>query len=151
MKPQEIHKQEGTYRADRDLNKDVVFDKIESISAPAIIKGEAKKAFDILVNELGLNGYGLLTTLDATAIILLADAYGEYLNVSKIIAKEGVTIEDYNNRKVIVQKAHPLLGYKRQLFRDITAMLKEFGCTPASRSKVEFKPSSQSDDNDFNF
>ncbi|MCH7411166.1 phage terminase small subunit P27 family [Belliella sp. DSM 111904] len=151
MIPQEIKKQQGTYRAHRDKNKDVEFDKVESISPPTFIKGESKKAFDILVGELGLNGYGLLTTLDAPAITLLADAYGEYIKVSKTIEKEGLVIEDYNNRNAIVQKPHPLLSYKRQLFKDITLMLKEFGCTPASRSKVEFKPASQVDDNDFNF
>ena len=123
MKPQEIKKQEGTYRPDRDVNKDVEFTKVDSISSPTFIKGESKKAFDLLVSELGINGYGLLTTLDASAIILLADAYGEYINVSKTIAKEGMVIQDFNNRNAIVQKPHPLLSYKRQLFRDISAML----------------------------
>ncbi|WP_268034813.1 phage terminase small subunit P27 family [Algoriphagus sp. PAP.12] len=151
MKPQEIKKQEGTYRPDRDKNKDVEFDKVDSMTAPSFLKGESKKAFQILVDELGLNGYGLLTTLDATAIILLADAYGEYLRVCKEIEEDGLVIEDYNNRKALVQKAHPLLGYKRQLFRDIVVLLKEFGCTPASRNKVEFVPINQQEDSDFDF
>lgn len=151
MKTQELKKQEGTYRPDRDKNKDVEFDKVESITAPAFIKGESKKAFDLLVNELGLNGYGLLTTLDAPAIALLADAYGEYIKVCKIIDTEGLIIEDYNNRNAIVKKSHPLLSYKRQLFRDIMDVLKQYGMTAMSRSKVEFKATSEVSDEDFNF
>lgn len=50
MKPQEIKKQEGTYRPDRDKNKDVEFDKVKSMTAPSFLKGEAKKAFQILVD-----------------------------------------------------------------------------------------------------
>ena len=151
MKTQEVKKQEGTYRADRDKNKEVIFDKVESISAPTFLKGESKKAFDLLVNELGLNGYGLLTTLDAPAIALLADAYGEYIKVCRTIEKEGMVIEDFNNRNAIVQKPHPLLSYKRQLFKDIMDVLKQYGMTAMSRSKVEFKPTNEVTDKDFNF
>ncbi|MEB2775221.1 phage terminase small subunit P27 family [Algoriphagus sp. D3-2-R+10] len=151
MIPNEIKQLNGTYRADRDKNKDVKFDSIESMKVPVFLKGESRKNFKLLVDQLGINGYDVLTSLDAPALTLLADVYGEYITVTKTIESEGLIIEDYNNRGKLVKKLSPLASYKRMLFNDIARLLKEFGMTPSSRNKVEFKPANESKEDEFNF
>lgn len=151
MVPNEIKKLNGTYREDRDKNKNVNFDNVESAKPPKFLKLEGKKNFNLLIDQLGYNGYNILTNIDLPALTLLADVYTEYIEVTKTIEKEGIIIEDYNNRNKIVKKIHPLTGYKRQLFNDLTKMLKEFGMSPSSRNKVEFKPSNNNEDSEWNF
>lgn len=136
--PREIKKQKGTYQPSRDLNKDVKFEIVESVKVPSFLKGESRKSFLLLVNELGLNGYRILTKLDIPALVLLSDAYGEYIETCKVINSEGRTIVQKNSRGKDNTVQHPLLSYKRQLFKDITLMLKEFGLTPASKNRIEF-------------
>ncbi|MCH7396575.1 phage terminase small subunit P27 family [Belliella sp. DSM 107340] len=151
MKPNEIKKIDGTYRADRDKNKDVKFDSVQAFKPPTFLKGEKKKIFLNLIEELGLQGYNLLTSLDAPALVMLSDVYGEYIKVTRLIDKEGEIIQDFNNRNKLVSKQHPLLGYKRQLFSQVFDVLKQFGMTPSSRNKVEFKPNNNDDNDEFNF
>lgn len=150
MIPNEIKKLNGTYRADRDTNKDVNFEGVESMKTPTFLSKESKKNFKLLVEELGIKGYNLISTLDGPALTLLADAYGEYIEVSKQLEEEGLIIEDYNNRAKLVKKMNPLASHKRMLFNDISRMLKEFGMTPSSRNKVEFRPVTNNND-DWNF
>lgn len=152
MIPSEVKKLNGTYRADRDKNKDVEFDSIESMKVPTFLKGESRKNFKLLIDQLGINGYNVVTSLDAAAIVLLSDVYGEYITVSKEINVQGTLIEDYNSRGKMVKKLNPLTNYKRVLFNDIIRILKEFGLTPASRNKIEFQPSGKkTEDDDFDF
>jgi P27 family predicted phage terminase small subunit len=150
MIPNEIKKLNGTYREDRDKNKDVVFDPVESMKVPTFLKGESRKNFKLLIEQLGLNGYNVITTLDAPALTLLADVYGEYIQITKKIEQDGFILSEHNSRGKIVTKLNPLTSYKRMLFNDIQRMLKEFGMTPSSRNKVEFKPLNDNTD-DWNF
>lgn len=151
--PRQLKKEKGTYRSNEDPNKDVKFEIVESIKVPTFLKGESKKSFLLLVDELGLNGYKLLTKLDIPALVLLSDAYGEYIETCKVINKEGRTMTQKNSRGKDNTVQHPLLSYKRQLFKDIILLLKEFGLTPASKNRVEFNPlnGAEAHDTDFDF
>ncbi len=149
--PNEIKKINGTYRSDLDKNKDVPFTGVSDLTPPQKFTRSQKKIFNQLVRELGIDGYNLLTTLDSFSVGMLAEVYDEYLNITKIIEKEGSYINYIGSTGKPSTKAHPLLAYKRQVFTDVIKLLKEFGLTPVSRNKVQYKPITEGNNDDWNF
>lgn len=120
--------------------------KANKVKPPTWLSKEAKKEFNRIAKEM--QDLDLLTNIDIDALALYCDAYVNYIECTRIIAKEGLMVE-YTNKAAETNKVpHPLLTKKKQLAEQMKALAMEFGLTPASRAKLaipreEEKPKSE--------
>ena len=79
-----------------------------------------------------LKNMGVATAADKTAIGLFVDALSDYLDAKKIVEREGLTFETDKGYKV----AHPAVAMKTNAWERVLKIAKEFGLSPAARTKV---------------
>lgn len=109
------------------------------IRCPSWLPDRSRNAFKAL-RKLFINA-GILSQLDRHALILLCDAWDEWMEARLIIKKEGMFYETYTKSGNIIKRPHPANARRTDAWNRIRSMLSEFGATPASRSKiVEGKP-----------
>lgn len=89
-------------------------------------------------NEIGnkLDKYGVMTTLDAHSLEMLIKAYSEYREADEGIKAEGMIIKTVGYNKQPVTKTNPLVPIRADAWKKVTSILKEFGMTPSSRTKI---------------
>jgi len=76
---------------------------------------------------------GATTVLDSMTMAIFADACGQYVEASRTIRKEGLTIAPGG----VVAK-HPLTSVMNQLRAAILKYAGELGCTPAARQRLDW-------------
>jgi P27 family predicted phage terminase small subunit len=77
--------------------------------------------------------WGILTEADVPAFELLCETVAEYYECYDIIKKEGYTFTTPNG----YHQQRPEVAIKRKARTDMENMLLQFGCTPASRTRVK--------------
>lgn len=120
----------GTGRADRASGPSPAFKPGKPTRAPVFLDEDARALWHKLADMLAAGG--VMTTGDAVALGLLADALLEYREAKDVMAQHGAIA--YGNSGA--PYAHPAAVQVRQLRADIRNLLKDFGLTPASRDKV---------------
>lgn len=134
--PQELKKKRGTARKDRAPENPVEVSKGKPISkTPSFLKAKGKLMYERTVGHL--HNMGLLSSVDDTALELLAMAYQEWYSAELKLQREGRVYESLSSNGARVLKAHPAAQQSSDAWRRIRMMLIEFGLTPASRSKLE--------------
>ena len=91
-----------------------------------------------------LDGMGVLTVADGTALALLCDVLAEYLDARAVTAALGATYtsesiardEDGNTVVTRMVRARPEVAMYQDAWKRARAMLAEFGLTPSSRSRL---------------
>jgi len=105
-----------------------------NIKAPPWLSPFAKREFKKMVKEL--LEVDLITNVDVNAMAMYCDAYGNYVECTKVIQEEGLMVE-YTNKAAETNKVpHPLLTKQKALFEQMKALSTEFGLTPAARAKI---------------
>lgn len=134
--PTKLKEARGTLRKDRAPKNPVKTDLGKpTIKTPSFLKAKGKHMYERAVGHL--HSMGLLSTMDDTALELLAMAYQEWNEAEMRLKKEGRVYETESSNGARVLKAHPAAAQSADAWRRIRLMLIEFGLTPASRSKIE--------------
>lgn len=76
-------------------------------------------------------------SIDCGALYMLVDAYNTYIKASKQLAEEGLTVT--SDRGNIAQ--HPVFGIMKTSMATAMDILRDFGLTLKSRSKLNFMES----------
>lgn len=82
-----------------------------------------------------LTGMRVLTEADGAALALMCDAYAEYLAARAVLRREGAS---YTTGELPAQmvRQRPEVAQAADAWRRVSAMMQQFGLTPASRSRV---------------
>ena len=139
--PREVRKRRGTYRASEDnLNTPQLIRK-EFLDYPPLVEAnvDARGQWDRMCKILG--DMGVLTEAESPALELFCLAYSRFKECEKAIQKEGFCIEGRDG-----MRRNPTLITQRDSVLTMEKMLSHFGCTPATRSKVDAQEAEEEPD-----
>ncbi len=129
VKPQAQKKLEGTYRPDRDAGiDDRLSDK--KPTCPAWLDKYAKSEWRRIAGDL--YDAGLLKYADRAAMAAYCQAYGRWRAAEELVQKSGLLIKTTNGN--VIQ--NPAVGIANKAFAAMVKVSKEFGMTPAARSRL---------------
>jgi P27 family predicted phage terminase small subunit len=101
---------------------------------PAWLKDYAKKIWNKFYPEL--ERLGLLTIVDEIAFASLCQNYATYIELEKLLEKEGRTVRSRTG----VIKTRPEVHIANNALNFIKAFAVEFGLTPSSRGRIQLPP-----------
>jgi len=113
---------------------------------PSKLSSRARRAWRSIGPEL--DRMGVLTVADGTALELLCDAYAEWKDARQVVIVDGATYETVSKHGKMT-RTRPEVAIAADAWRRIAVMLREFGLTPSSRTKVEAAPTGAREDNPF--
>ncbi|WP_282125642.1 phage terminase small subunit P27 family [Marinifilum flexuosum] len=129
MKSIEQHKADGTYRKDRHKNKiDQSGFRVNEIPGCEDLPERAQDFFTELA-ALQIKS-GQLTEVDIPALKILATSYSDYFDAVETLDIEGLIVGDDS------PKLHPMNQVKKDAREFIFKLLREFGMTPTSRTRI---------------
>jgi len=102
-------------------------------SIPSNITDKAKRFMKELL--IVLEDKNIHTTLDKTAISLLAHTYDNYIKATEMLEHDGLTLYNYTSAGKNM-KAHPAVKIQLDAQIQLTKLLIEFGLTPKSRRDI---------------
>jgi P27 family predicted phage terminase small subunit len=108
--------------------------ELEDFPTPRWMTDEEKEMFEHLRGLL--IGNNIIKKTDAFALSMLAQVYTEYLEICKLVAKDGHIIEVFSSSGNSQLKANPLLTERNRCFTASKELLREFGLTPSSRRAI---------------
>lgn len=119
----------------RPLNMDAPKPSSEIPKCPSWLDGEAKNCWKRNAKEL--NRIGLLTLIDADALVQYCVNWSQWVEAIGKLYKHGSTypILDENGKLKYIQQS-PYVSIARHLQQEIRAFAVEFGMTPSSRGKL---------------
>lgn len=148
-KPAEVHKRQGTYRADRHLPDAVEnfvkpqTEKLQSLEAPEKLTEGAKKYWFLIVREM-ING-NIFADADMPLIELLAAKHDLHDQAVEAINSEGMVSIVTNSKGTTYPMPNPHIGIARTLSKEIMELTSHLGVSPLARTQIGV---SQSDKND---
>lgn len=107
---------------------------------PRWLSPEAKKEWDFIVPIL--EDMGVLGEADSHALAMYCTAYARWKEAERTLQKEGHAVETASGSL----KAHPAWRVAQESFKQMSAMLKEFGLTPAARARLSVAGGEDGDD-----
>lgn len=109
------------------------------LKPPRTLTPEARKVWRQLTHEL--EGTGVLRSTDSIVFGQLCQVIVDIEEVQETIRRDGlmveVTVVGKDGETYTNEKAHPLLGQRNQLRRQLASLAAEFGLTASSRSRVQ--------------
>lgn len=137
-KPIHLHAVEGTFRPDRHADWAVPQHKpVKEIKPPRHLSKPAKKAFKQLVEQLGAEQMNVIIEQDALAIEMLAQAYADFWEVTKLLETQGRFTTRLNKFGDEIITANPLIRDQKSAHDRVRELLIQMGLTPAARTKVK--------------
>lgn len=131
-KPTALKKLEGTDRPDRTNPREP---KPQLGAAPPDhLQGEARDTFYMLAHEF--NAAKILTVLDSPALTMLCEIYADYRELKDIVARDGYLVDHVATGGFTVKKLNPVAPQLNKVRDQLLTLLRDFGATPASRTKV---------------
>src|SRR5690606_35053029 len=106
--------------------------------------GVAASTWNITVAHL--SGAGLVSKIDGQALRLLCEAVALYQEASDDIAENGLVFETVSREGAVRKHRNPAVTIRNEASREILAILKQFGLTPASRNGIHRSESSKGDE-----
>lgn len=131
--PKEVKELRGTLRPCRESGDSVEVDRTIP-EPPDWLDKTAKDAYNDIVKIV--SDMGVMSKGDSLALSLLVDAYKRYLDARKDLKKNGQVEESFNSNGAKVRKKNPSIDIAFEAHTKMMNILREFGLTPASRSKV---------------
>ncbi len=136
-KPTELHKLEGTYRADRHGVTGVKADLLDSPpKPPKTLSKLGKMEWNTVVFWMWERG--ILAATDLTLIAIYCNEVATYFECQQVIRKEGYTIEYLNlngDKKVMIR---PEVARQKEAAKLAIQYAGQFGYTPSARMKLNF-------------
>jgi P27 family predicted phage terminase small subunit len=117
----------------RPLNRREPKPRVTIPRAPAWLSADAKREYNRVARLLV--GLRVMTEADATALALYAREYERYIHANKMIDETGEVVRGKGS-----YYQSPWLHTANQAFKNLKAMLMEFGLTPASRTRISAMP-----------
>jgi P27 family predicted phage terminase small subunit len=131
--PTALKKAKGTYRKDREVKNEPEL-PIERPAPAFQLPGVGERAFIAFSNVL--YEMRVLTAGDSVALTLMADVLSEYIEARRFLNTHGTTYQAKTTAGDVVEKPYPQVAIASDAFKRLTAILQQFGMTPASRGKV---------------
>ncbi len=123
----------GTNRKDRTRNEPKP--QIVRPACPPELVGVARKEWGRIAKQLA--ALSLLTVVDRTALAAYCVAYAQWIGANEALAKP---VEEGGGMIIYTQNGYPLLSphwtASQQAAKAVLSFLREFGMTPASRSRL---------------
>jgi len=110
---------------------------------PPELSDEAKREWRRVTGEFA--ALGMVSRLDRAGLATYCEAWAHWLDAQEKLRKFGVVIQGKGGRAI----PSPYLSVARQSFREMLALLSEFGMTPAGRTRVASQPAPQPSDDFF--
>lgn len=136
--PIEIHKLRGTYRKTRHGASSGAVSDYGAPECPAWLTDDAKAVWHEFAPML--QSRGVLTQPDSMALQVLCTTFAEWRQLCQDIAGEGVTYECRTEAGALMRRPNPKMAMRSDAQRRLTAVLAEFGLSPAARSKAGTAP-----------
>ena len=138
IKPTALKQLEGTYRKDRAVTNEVQPTIEVGLAPPADLNEWGAKYWTDIMSEYGK--IGLITKVDVGALHSVCYWFGLMNEAADIVSAKGleVQVEKHTQRGdiVMVTETNPMIAVADKAFKNYIAMCKEFGLTPASRTKI---------------
>lgn len=128
-KPKQIKIAQGTFRSDRDSNIQITA-TAKPPNAPTWLTTEAKAEWRRLARPL--HDAGLLTAVDRGTFSLYCVAWGEWVEATRLVAREGSTIKTTNGNSI----QHPAVSIANKAWGRVIKAGLHFGLTPSARSTM---------------
>jgi P27 family predicted phage terminase small subunit len=146
-KPTELKKAEGTYRKDRAPKTEIQPTIEVGLTPPSDLNEWGQKYWVDIMNEYV--SIGLVTRVDIEALHSCCTWYGLMREAQDIIAAKGLEVEvekvTPKGESYTVTETNPMIMVADKAFKNYIAMCREFGLTPASRSRIS-APDKKPDD-----
>lgn len=123
----------------RPLNKAEPRPRTRRPKMPSHLSTEAQAEWRRITREL--KAMNLLSSADADAIAMYADAYARWVEASAAVRTKGMVVLTDNGFPV----QSPYIGIINTCWRTMQKLLIEFGMTPAARSRIQV-PEAAADD-----
>jgi P27 family predicted phage terminase small subunit len=137
-KPTAQKKLEGTLRADRQIENEMMPSKIEFVpSAPRYLSAAAKKEWKLVCNEL--ISLDMLTAVDLALLSAYCREMGEYIMACEKLDDPSIGYVMTINRSdgSVYSQVTPWVGIKNQALQKAQGLANQFGFTPAARARLE--------------
>ena len=137
-KPAAILKAEGNYRPSRQPKNEVQPTIEVGLEAPSDLNEWGQKYWLEIMSEYGK--IGLITKVDVGALHSLCYWFGLMNEAADIVSAKGLEVEvekvTPKGESYMVTEANPMIAVADKAFKNYIAMCKEFGCSPASRTRI---------------
>ena len=138
--PTAIKLARGSWRGDAEDKKGPKA-KAGKPRMPAWLDPRAKAAWKAIVPEL--EQLGVLATCDAHALSLLCEAFSEWKQAKIMLAKTPHVKAIHNpDGSLKYLQTNPYVSISRKAGEELLRLLREFGLTPAARTRIEIKANS---------
>ncbi len=112
---------------------------------PSWLDPKAKQAWKVLIPEL--EKLGVLSTCDGHALSLLCESFAEWKNAKLQVAKRGEVFPITNpDGSLKYLQQNPYVSIAKNAHADLLRLLREFGLTPASRTRIEIATQNDQDE-----
>jgi len=146
-KPAAILKSEGNYRPSRQPKTEIQPTIEVGLTPPNDLnEWGAKYWLDIMTEYVSI---GLVTRVDVEALHSCCTWYGLMREAQDIIAAKGLEVEvervTPKGESYTITETNPMIAVADKAFKNYIAMCREFGLTPASRTRIS-APDKKPDD-----
>lgn len=146
-KPTALKQIEGTYRKDRAVSNEVQPTIEVNLTAPADLNEWGAKYWADIMSEYGK--IGLVTKVDVGALHSLCYWFGLMNEAADIVSAKGLEVEvekvTPKGESYTVTETNPMIAVADKAFKNYLAMCREFGLTPASRTRISAPDQSEND------
>lgn len=132
-KPTEQKKLEGTYRADR-APKNEPKPPVMIPPCPSWLTVEGKREYRKLARLLV--DMRVMTEADRLALAALASQFAKWLEAERMVQVGGRVLTSEKGGMYL----NPWEGIANTALKNMTALMAQFGLTPASRARIEAQP-----------
>lgn len=143
-KPTSLKLIQGTYRKDRAAPNEPRPD-VSIPKCPTWLSKEAKREWKYITPHLA--SLGLLTMIDRAAIASYCQLYAEWVRLEKWAIDH--PDEHYQVASSGYLSPHPNISQRDKVRKDMLAFLREFGLTPAARTRVSVPEKPKKESNPF--
>jgi len=137
-KPTALKQIEGTYRKDRAVSNEVQPTIEVNLVAPADLNEWGAKYWTDIMSEYGK--IGLVTKVDVGALHSVCYWFGLMNEAADIVSAKGLEVEvekvTPKGKSYMVTETNPMIAVADKAFKNYIAMCREFGLTPASRTRI---------------
>lgn len=137
-KPAALHKFEGTFEASRQPKTEIQPTIEVGLIPPSDLNEWGSKYWlDIMTEYVSI---GLVTRVDVEALHSCCTWYGLMREAQDIIAAKGLEVEiekvTPKGESYTVTETNPMIAVADKAFKNYIVMCREFGLTPASRTRI---------------
>lgn len=145
--PDQVKAKRGTLRPCRAQGAVATEASLLEVQAPAHLKGEAKKVYELKVRQCF--AMGILAEIDADALALYAWEYAELIALQRRLKNEDYVIEEITKNGVTT-KINPLAKIVQAKLATVNALGSQFGWSPLTRMRLQAIAKGEDKKDDFN-